>query len=217
MSRYAPFEPYVAEEKYHRMWTHLRHHRAELCGADMLGDCAARYVAEIYPAGDLYATDCTRTAVAVFLYLTGKLDLLLHGPTTPLLGVPCPSAAMDSAPQVLYLSLVGAGRSTHKFDTHCGHRLAVVLAKGRARVMHAFKDHFMLHDHMRRTGSLSQAEWETWWAKLQKALVAADDERGGLWEDLLGPGVGFTESVDGSWMSSAPIDLGFATTSTVSL
>jgi hypothetical protein len=209
MSSHAPFEPFAASDKHQRMWTHLRHHREELCGADMLAAGAARYVAEIYPAGDLFATDCTRTAVAVFFYLTGKMEPLMQGPTARLHGMPCPSVTA-SAPQVLYLNLVG-GTCASKFDTRRGHRLTVVLSKGRARVMHAFKDRFTLHAHMRSTGSLSQAEWEAWWAKLQKALWEDDSaQRAALWEEVLGRGVDFRESVEASWMCSAPIDLGFS-------
>jgi hypothetical protein len=58
MSSYTPFDAVKVTDKHARMMEHLEQHRAELCGAEMLSAAAARYVAEIYPAGDSFATDC---------------------------------------------------------------------------------------------------------------------------------------------------------------
>jgi hypothetical protein len=185
------------------MMTHLDHHRAKLCGVDVLAALAAQYVSEIYPAGDLFATDCTRTAVAIFLFFTGKVDLIRVCEQTDVIGAPCP---MDSSgPMIVYMNLTR--QKGDRFETTTGHRLVIVLAKGRARVMHAFKDKFTLEDHMRRTGSMSLPEFEAWWAKLQEALVAVDGTRVQLFDDLLGP-VGFADAVGASWMCTAAVDLG---------
>lgn len=203
MSRHAPFDAVTMTDKQQRMIAHLEQHRADLCGADMLAAAATRYVSEIYPTGDPFATDCTRTAVAVFMFFTGQMDLLRKCEMTPLLGAPCPTSL--PTPHVLYLSLVG--RYDGRFDTGSGHRLVIVLAKGRARVMHAFKDRFTLNEHMRRTGSMSYEDFEVWWAKLQVALACTDgSERAKVFADLLGP-VDFQEAVGKSWLCSAAVAL----------
>jgi hypothetical protein len=204
MSSHAPFEAVAQSERFKRMTVHLEQHRSELCGVDMLASAAARYVSEIYPAGDDFATNCTRTAVAVFVFLTGRTDLLSTCETRSLLGAPCPVA--PTSPQVLYLSLVESGKG--RFDTSSGHRLVVLLAKGRARVMHAFNERFLLAEHMRSTGSMAHGEFVKWWGRLQGALRCdAANERAMMLDELLGP-VGFAEPVGGSWMCSAGVDIG---------
>jgi hypothetical protein len=203
MSSHAPFEAVAQSQRFKRMTVHLEQQRSELCGVDMLASAAARYVSEIYPAGDDFATNCTRTAVAVFVFLTGRTDLL--STHSSLLGAQCPVA--PTSPQVLYLSLVESGKG--RFDTSSGHRLVVVLAKGRARVMHAFNGRFSLGEHMRCTGSMAHGEFEEWWGRLQDALGCEGAlAREKMFDGLMGP-VGFAEQVGGSWMCSVGVDIGF--------
>jgi hypothetical protein len=60
--------PFDVLKQQNRMIVHLKHHRENLCGVEMLSDACLKYVSELYPAGDAHAGDTTRTAVALFAF-----------------------------------------------------------------------------------------------------------------------------------------------------
>ena len=92
MSTCTPFDVVRANSRIDRMFKHLAHHRADLGGVDTLTSAACRYVAELYPAGDLLSTDSTRTAVALYAFFTGRTDLQMPCKQQALQGAPCPAA-----------------------------------------------------------------------------------------------------------------------------
>ena len=206
MSAIAPFDVMVAQERYARTQQHLAAHRNMLCGVEVLAEAALRYVSEIYPACDLHATDCTRTAMAALAFFTGSINTRSALTPVPLASAPCPQQP-DGRACIHYISLTRIP-SDQPLDNSCGHRLVVVQAKGRVRVLQAFKGQFTLAEYMRGTASMSSQHFEGWWARLQEALVepeAAARER--LFARLLGAD-GFAEPVDKSWMSTRPLDVG---------
>lgn len=209
--------PFDVLKQQYRMQTHLRHHRDHLCGVEMLSDACARYISELYPAGDAHATDSTRTAVALFAFLTNQVNRLRdRALAVPLRGAPCPFSESTHSPestqsqshpkpQVLYVNLT---ESTHNcFDTTQGLALVIVCSKQRVRILHAIDGVCTLEEHMRSTGSMTQAAFETWWRTLQTALSPSTPAT--LFEKLFCKSPKQIHSVTGSWIHLADIDLGF--------
>lgn len=221
MSAAAPFDVMTAHHKRERMQLHLDAHRRALCGVETLADAALHYVSELYPFGDMHATDCTRTATALFAFFTGCTDTRTAFERQSLAGAPCPMAEeaaaaaeqqqqdspLSSNARIHYISLTSAPHD-RLLDTSSGHRLVVLQAKGRARVLHAFKDQFTLGQYMRCTASMSARQFECWWGQLQEALSAPEATvREKLFAQLLRADK-FAEPVDMSWMSTRAVDVG---------
>jgi hypothetical protein len=207
MSTEAAFDNVLEIEKLHgkyeRMHKHLEYHRASLCGVDYYADATLRYVSEVYPHGDIFATDCTRTAIASMVFLTGNVDGLygeLNDKNKVLAGLACPE---PSTPTVHYINFTGQGNTI--LDTSTGHRMIIIQVKGGARIMHAFKDQFTLGDYMRKTSAMSIDEFAKWWANLQSILDIGDGAaRADEFEKLTKAKL-FTDDVTGSWIYSHAI------------
>ena len=209
--------PFDFLKQQNRMIVHLKHHRENLCGVEMLSDACLKYVSELYPVGDPHAGDSTRTAVALFAFLTGKVDLHQYIPT-PIHGAPCP-VPDPTKPQALYLNLTES--TTNRFCTAQGCSMVILFCKQRVRILHTLNVNWTLHEHVRSTGSMSRAAFESWWQTLQSLLELPPTpvytsspctKRPELYQKLFN--CSFTISswnpLAGSWMYLADVDLGFA-------
>jgi hypothetical protein len=184
-----------------RMQRHLAFHRAGLC--DALSDAAIRYASEIYPVGDGLSTDCTRVAFAVFTFLVGTSPRQYASAHQPLLGLPCPAQA-GATPLVHYICL--AADVADPFDTSAGHRLVVLQAGSRVRILNAFQGLFTLAEFACGHPSMPSAEFSTWWGELQAALGAPNmPDRATRFTSLIGAAL--DQPVGGSWILTRSADL----------
>jgi hypothetical protein len=190
-----------------RLREHLKYHREKLFGVDTLANATLRYVSEMYPYGDMFATDCTRTAMAVLSFLTGSIDSLREDVTQGKKSLfhNCPDISIPTTtPTLHYVSLTGPHDDI--FDISAGHRFIIIQAKGHARVLHAFKDQFSLGEYMHKTSSLSGDEFKQWWTDFKKTLLESDCiQRARRFEMLLGV-TSFSEDVTHSWIYSCNIN-----------
>ena len=195
-----------------RMHRHLAFHRAGLC--DALADAAIRYASEIYPVGDGLSADCTRVAFAVFTFLVGVTPRQAASAggcegSPParqrqrLIGLPCPMQA-GATPLVHYINLTGD--DADPFETGSGHRLVVLQAGSRVRVLNAFQGIYTLAEFARGHPSMPSADFTLWWEQLQTALGTGDmPVRASGFTRLLG--AAFDQAVGSSWILTRSADL----------
>lgn len=94
------------------------------------------YIAQKYPFGDAKHSECTAAALAVFDLLTDTvLEETCSGRTLIVDGIP----NVSTRPMVVYCSLTNDDDDNNLFDIGNGHRFILVQAKGRWRLLQAFK------------------------------------------------------------------------------
>lgn len=201
-----PFDASRAHLQVDRMHQHLGFHRAGLC--DSIAHSAIQYASEVYPVGDVFSTDCTRVAFAVFTFLVGTnprqaVGQATNGERSPLRGMACPLQS-GNTPLVHYISLTG--NDADPFDTSSGHRLVILQAGSRVRVLHAFQGRYTLAQYAREHASMSSTEFAAWWAALQTALGMPEmSPRATCFTTLIG--AAFDQPVFHSWIISRNADL----------